>query len=321
MNTLTVNLHLMMVSFYRPTRARNRILIEAGAFPSDQYAVASHAAFHGGDVVELKQKENPVERIERDGSSIALVILGNVNYLTGEAFDMRAIAQAAHDRGCVVGFNLAHGAGNLLLQLHDDDVDFAVWCSYKYLNAGPGAVAALYVNRRHHNRLPGLAGWWGHDKNTQFDMAHEFRPADNAGRWQISSNPQLSAAPLRASLAMFHEAGLDRLRAKSLRMTQYLMDCIDELPESHYGYGVGNPREPERRGGHIAVEHADADRICKALKRRGVIPDFRMPNVIRLAPIPLYNSFHECWRVVRNLKPIVDNKEFDEFSRGRDLIA
>jgi kynureninase len=211
--------------------------------------------------------------------------------------------------------------GSVPHQLTRDGVDFAFWCSYKYLNAGPGAVAALYVNRAHHHRLPGLAGWWGHDKNTQFDMAHDFRPAENAGRWQISSNPQLSTAPLRASLAMFHEAGLDSLRAKSLRMTQFLMECIDELPEARYGFAIGNPREPERRGGHVAVDHADADRICKALKRRGVIPDFRMPNVIRLAPIPLYNTFQECWRVVSHLTEIVATKEYEQFPAGRDLIA
>ena len=187
MNTLTVNLHLMMVSFYRPTPERNKILIEAGAFPSDRYAVASQAAFHGGEVIELERNENPVERIERDGSSIALVMLGNVNYLTGEAFDMRAIAKAAHAKGCVAGFNLAHGAGNLALRLHDDDVDFAVWCSYKYLNAGPGGLAGCFVHERHATgeNLPRFAGWWGHNKDDSLPDGSTVRP--DSGRRRMAA--------------------------------------------------------------------------------------------------------------------------------------
>jgi kynureninase len=303
MNTLTVNLHLMMVSFYRPTPERNNILIEANAFPSDQYAVASQAAFHAGEVIELPQHENPVDRIERDGSSIALVILGNVNYLTGEAFDMRAIAKASHAKGCLVGFNLAHGAGNLVLQLHDDEVDFAVWCSYKYLNAGPGGLAGCFVHERHatDESLPRFAGWWGHNKSTRFQMGSIFDPIPGAEGWQVSNPPIFQLAALRASMEIFDEATMPAIRKKSEMLTGYLEFLLDRLPP---GFSeIITPREPERRGAQLSLSiKKDAKSLVPRLAAERVICDFREPAIVRVAPVPLYNTFTDVWRFARVLE-------------------
>lgn len=303
MNTLTVNLHLMMVSFYRPTPKRNKILIEAGAFPSDQYAVTSQAAFHGGEVVELAHGEDPVERIERDGSSIALVMLGNVNYLTGEAFDMASIAKAAHAKGCAVGFNLAHGAGNLALRLHDDDVDFAVWCSYKYLNAGPGALAGCFVHERHASdkKLPRFAGWWGHNKKTRFQMGPVFDPIPGAEGWQLSNPPILQLAALRASMEIFDEATMPAIRKKGNLLTGYLEFLIDRLPAEFCE--IITPRDPERRGSQLSLRiKNDARSLVANLAADGVICDFREPGIVRAAPAPLYNTFTDVWRFAHVLE-------------------
>ena len=253
---------------------------------------------------------------------VAVAVLPSVLYRSGQLLDMARLTAAGRQHGVIVGWDCSHSASVVPHHFDEAGIDFAVWCTYKYLNGGPGAVAALFVHERHHGRQPALAGWWGHDKTSQFDMAHNFTPAADAGAWQISSNAQLAAAPVRASLQMIHEAGLDALRAKSLRLTDYLMGLIDELGGPPCDFRVGNPREPERRGGHVAVEHpTEAGRICKALKRRGVVPDFRMPNVIRLAPVPLYNTFHEVWRAVEQLKAIMVGREYGQFPAGRDLIA
>jgi kynureninase len=303
MNTLTVNLHLMMVSFYRPTPQRNKILIEAGAFPSDLYAVASQAAFHGGEVIELGRNESPVTRIGRDGSTIALVMLGNVNYLTGEAFDMRAIAQAAHANGCVAGFNLAHGAGNLALQLHDDDVDFAVWCSYKYLNAGPGGIAGCFVHERHaaNKNLPRFAGWWGHNKKTRFQMDPVFDPISGAEGWQLSNPPIFQLAALRASMEIFDEATMPAIRKKSEQLTGYLEFLLDRLPAGFCE--IVTPREPQRRGAQLSVRiKKDAKGLVGKLAAGGVICDFREPDIVRVAPAPLYNTFTDVWQCARVLE-------------------
>jgi kynureninase len=292
----------MMVSFYRPTTDRNKILIEAGTFPSDRYAVASQAAFHNGSVVELEPNEDPVERIERDGSSIALVMLGNVNYLTGEAFDIRAVAKAAHAKGCTVGFNLAHGAGNLLLQLHDDDVDFAVWCSYKYLNAGPGGLAGCFVHERHATEdLPRFAGWWGHNKKTRFQMLPVFDPIPGAEGWQLSNPPIFQLAALRASMEIFDEATMPAIRRKSERLTGYLEFLLDRF--AHRFCEIITPREPERRGAQISVRiNKDAKGIVAKLAGQGVICDFREPDIVRVAPAPLYNTFTDVWQCARVLE-------------------
>ena len=306
MNSLTANLHLLMVSFYRPTRERPAILIEAGAFPSDRHAVASQIRFHGfdpdTDLVELAPDEAggtlsmaAIERaLAEHGHRIALVLWPGVQYRSGQAFDLREISRLAHARGCTVGFDLAHAAGNLPLQLHDSGADFAAWCSYKYLNAGPGAVAGAFVHERHAlAALPRFAGWWGHDPATRFRMGPEFVPSPGADGWQLSNPPILALAPLRVSLDLFAEAGMDRLRAKSERLTGYLealirRDCADVLE-------VVTPAEPARRGCQLSLRVAGGRERGRALfdflSARGIVGDWREPDVIRISPVPLYNSF------------------------------
>ena len=306
MNSLTANLHLLMVSFYRPTRERPAILIEAGAFPSDRHAVASQIRFHGfdpdTDLVELAPDEAggtlsmaAIERaLAEHGHRIALVLWPGVQYRSGQAFDLREISRLAHARGCTVGFDLAHAAGNLPLQLHDSGADFAAWCSYKYLNAGPGAVAGAFVHERHALAdLPRFAGWWGHDPATRFRMGPEFVPSPGADGWQLSNPPILALAPLRVSLDLFAEAGMDRLRAKSERLTGYLealirRDCADVLE-------VVTPAEPARRGCQLSLRVAGGRERGRALfdflSARGIVGDWREPDVIRISPVPLYNSF------------------------------
>jgi len=314
MNTLTVNLHLMMVSFYRPTRERHKVIVEAGAFPSDQYAVASQVRHHGFDpatsIIELKPRpgekllraEDMVEAIETHGRSVALVMLGNCNYLTGQAYDLRALTQAGHGIGARVGFDLAHGAGNLTLNLHDDGPDFAVWCSYKYLNGGPGTLAGAFVHDRHKkdSSLPRFAGWWGHDKATRFKMGPEFVPIEGAEGWQLSNAPILQLSTIRASMEQFERAGLDRLRAKRDALTGHLFDLLARLPA---GWGeVVTPADPKQRGSQLSLKvRGDAKRLQKRLLEAGVVCDFREPDVVRAAPVPLYNSYSDVTRFARIL--------------------
>ena len=325
--TTTVNLHQLLATFYHPFGKRRRIVATALDFPTDIHSFQSQIYLHGGDPEtdlvcvpsrdgRLIQESDVIVALTSD---VSVAVLPSVLYRSGQLLDIPRLTKVARSRGILIGFDCSHSVGVVPHQLSADGVDFAVWCGYKYLNGGPGAPAALYVNRRHHNRYPGLAGWWGHDKQTQFDMAHTFLPAGHAGAWQISSIPQLSAAPLRASLQMFAEAGIDRIHHKSIDHTAYLMERIEEL--SPLGYSIGNPRQATRRGGHVAVVHDEAARICKCLKKRGVIPDFRMPDVVRLAPVPLYNTFHETWQTAQHLKEIVEQKEYETVAPGRDLIA
>jgi kynureninase len=309
MNSLTTNLHLLMVSFYRPTRERHRILIEAGAFPSDQYAVASQARFHGYDpkeaIVELKPRpgeailrpEDILATIEREGKSLALILIGNVNYLTGQAFDMKAITEAGHRQGAKVGFDLAHGAGNIQAKLHDSNADFAAWCSYKYLNAGPGAIAGCFVHERHARdaSLQKFAGWWGHDKSTRFKMGPVFEAIPSAESWQLSNPPIFQLAALRASMDLFDEAGMDRLREKSVRLTGYLAYLTSRIPSAEFT--VITPADPEQRGCHLSLKvRSNAQALLKKFSEADVIADFREPDVIRVAPTPLYNSFRDVFR-------------------------
>jgi kynureninase len=321
MNTLTVNLHLMMVSFYKPTKTRFKILIESGAFPSDKYAVDSQAHFHGLDpsAVVIEQAPRPgeatlrtediLERLDKEGESIALVLFGQVNYLTGQAFDMEAITRAAHAKGCMVGFNLAHGAGNLLLRLHDWDVDFAVWCGYKYLNSGPGALAGCFVNERfaYSFDLPRFAGWWGHDKESRFRMGPNFQAIPGAEGWQLSNPPIFQLAALRASLELFDEATMPALRAKSEKLTGYLEFLLNQVPDQFAT--IVTPSEPSARGCQLSIRTKDNPKaLMEGLKAIGAICDFREPNIIRLAPTPMYNSFMDVFRLVSLISDYVVRK-------------
>ena len=314
MNSLTVNLHLMMVSFYRPTPKRHKILVEGGAFPSDQYAVQSQIRFHGFDptssLVELTPREGEsclrdedvLDVIDREGDSIALIVLGGVNYATGQAFDMEAVTKAGHLKGCVVGFDLAHAAGNIPLHLHDWAPDFAVWCSYKYLNGGPGCVAGCFVHARHAESvdLPRFAGWWGHDEKSRFQMGPEFRAMAGAEGWQLSNPPIMALAPLRASMEIFAEATMERLRAKSVKLTGYLEFLLQAA--SNRRFLILTPHEEARRGAQLSLRILDQGRqLCDKLMAEGIIGDWREPDIYRVAPIPLYNSYHEVYCFVRRL--------------------
>lgn len=312
MNSLTVNLHLMMVSFYRPTADRFKIIIEGGAFPSDQYAVKTQIAFHGLDpataLIELTPRagekllrtEDIEAVIAREGAQVALVMLGGVNYYTGQFYDIPRITKAGHAEGCIVGFDLAHAAGNVILQLHDWNVDFACWCSYKYLNSGPGSLAGCFVHERHGRNfdLPRFGGWWGHDKKTRFKMGPDFQPMSGAEGWQLSNPPILSLAAVKASLEIFAQAGMKNLRAKSENLTGYLQFLLDELKSD--AFSVMTPRDPAARGCQLSiVVHENGRATFDALTEAGVICDWREPDCIRIAPVPLYNSYHDVFEFVR----------------------
>ena len=315
MNSLTVNLHLLMVSFYRPIKERYKIVIEAGAFPSDQYAVQSQIKFHGFDVedslIELAPREGEnclrTEDVEKaifeNGDSIALIMLGGVNYYTGQKFDMRRIAEAGHQIGAVVGFDLAHAAGNVALHLHDWNVDFAAWCSYKYLNSGPGGIAGVFVHQRYANDfdLPRFAGWWGHDKATRFLMDKQFVALPGAEGWQLSNPPIFQLAALKASLDVFEEAGMERLAEKSKRLTGYLEFLLAEIRDERIS--VITPADENQRGCQLSIRVKDADRnLFKQISAQGVVADWREPDVIRVAPVPLYNSFADVYKFAEILK-------------------
>ncbi|WP_317898766.1 kynureninase [Aurantibacillus circumpalustris] len=319
MNQLTVNLHLLLVSFYRPTKTRFKILCEAKAFPSDQYALQSQIKFHGHSTEEALIEVAPREgeyhireedifaAIEKNKDSLALIMIGGVNYFTGQVFDMKAITQAGHKAGAVVGFDLAHGAGNIKLQLHDWNVDFAAWCSYKYLNSGPGSVAGAFVHEKHLSNLdlPLFAGWWGHDKKTRFLMDSTFVPMQTAERWQMSNAPIFSMAACRASLDIFDEVGMDALIEKSQKLLAYLEFIVNDLSSQKKDcLQIITPKE--NRGCQLSiVAHGYGKKLYNALIENGVVPDWREPNVIRCAAIPLYNSFEDMYRFGEILKRLL----------------
>ncbi|MGC2551404.1 MAG: kynureninase [Candidatus Sulfotelmatobacter sp.] len=314
MNSLTVNLHLMMVSFYRPTPARHKIVVERGAFPSDQYAVKSQIAFHGYDpassLIELSplpgesclRDEEINLLIERSGDEIALILLGGVNYATGQAFDMAGITRAGHAMGCAVGFDLAHAAGNLCLKLHDWGPDFAVWCSYKYLNGGPGCVAGCFVHERHARSfdLPRLSGWWGHDEKTRFEMGPKFQAMSGAEGWQLSNPSIITLAVLRASMQIFHEADMERLRAKSVMLTGYLEFLLNQIfldQKFSSAFSIITPQDQVRRGAQLSMRIPKNGRaLCERLAKEGIVGDWREPDTYRVAPVPLYNSYRDVFR-------------------------
>lgn len=315
MNSLTVNLHLMMASFYRPTGQRHKILIEHGAFPSDQYAVKSQIRFHGFDPVtsllELGPRvgefcvrdEDIDERIDREGDSIALVLLGGVNYVTGQLFDMERITKLGHRQGCVVAFDLAHAAGNVPLRLHDWGPDFAAWCSYKYLNGSPGCVGGCFVHERHAKAWSGprFAGWWGHDEKTRFQMGPDFLPMTGAEGWQLSNPPILALAPLRASMEIFAEVGMEQLRAKSKALTAYMEFLLQEMKSPLFS--IVTPQEASRRGAQLSIRLTRHGRdLCMRLIEEGVVGDWREPDTFRVAAVPLYNSYQDVCHFVEHFR-------------------
>lgn len=319
MNQLTVNLHLLMVSFYRPTKTRYKILCEAKAFPSDQYALQSQLKFHGYSIddalIEIAprkgefqiREEDIYSAIEKNKDSIALIMIGGVNYFTGQVFDMKAITAAGHEVGAIVGFDLAHAAGNIELHLHDWNVDFAAWCSYKYLNSGPGSVAGAFVHEKHlkNTDMPMFAGWWGHDKKTRFLMDSTFVPMQTAERWQMSNAPILSMSACRASLDIFDKVGMDALIEKSKRLVAYLEFIIEEVnKEKNNCLQIITPKQ--NRGCQLSiVANGYGKALYNKLIENGVIPDWREPNVIRCAAIPLYNSFEDMYRFGEILRKVL----------------
>jgi len=320
MNTLTVNLHLMMVSFYRPSPQRHKILIEANAFPSDRYAVQSQLRFHGYDpkeaLLELPlrpeeathRSEDILQFIDREGDAIALIMLGGVNYYSGQAFDMATITCAGHDRGCTVGFDLAHAAGNLILNLHDWQVDFAVWCNYKYMNGGPGCIGGCFVHERHGRceDIPRFSGWWGHDQATRFAMPAAFRPTTGADGWQLSNPPILAMAALKAALDIFQSATMQSLRQKSKQLTAYLAFLLNRLEGDQCR--IITPSAPNERGCQLSLQmRRNGKAIHAHLQDAGVVCDWREPDVIRIAPVPLYNTFADVYDFVSLLQHIIED--------------
>ena len=324
MNTLTVNLHLLMVSFYRPTKTRYKIICEEKAFPSDQYMFQSQVHFHGykpeDAIVEIKRRngehnirlEDVAAKIEEVGEELALVLIGGVNYYTGQVFDMKTITAAGHKAGAYVGWDLAHAAGNIKLELHDWNVDFAAWCSYKYMNSGPGNASGCFIHEKHHNNidLPRFAGWWGHNKERRFKMEPSSDPIRGADGWQISNLPVLSLAPYLAAVEMFDEIGMDVLIKKRDNITSYLEFILHEIDkEVVSSFEIITPSNPAERASQLSVLlHGEGSSLFDYLMKKGVITDWREPNVIRLAPVPLYTSYEDMYDFGQILKAGILNK-------------
>ncbi len=319
MNSLTANLHFMMVSFYQPTKSKFKIVIESDAFPSDKYAVESQLKFHGFDPKEglilWKPREGEelcrfedLEKIMKEqGNEIALLMIGNTNYYTGQSFPIKKITKLGHQYNCMVGFDLAHGVGNIQPNLHENGPDFAVWCTYKYLNSGPGSLGGCFVHERHANNseLNRFTGWWGHNKDTRFNMRHEFDGLSGAEGWQLSNPAILSMAAIKASLDIFEEAGFENIRAKSKKLTGYLEHLINEMNDDRIN--IITPSNPEERGCQLSIQVKSADKkLHTQLTKTGVISDWREPDVIRVAPIPLYNSFEDVFEFVKRLKVVLN---------------
>lgn len=318
MNTLSANLHLLMVSFFNPTKKRHKILIESDAFPSDRYAVQTQLAFHGYDPNEdliewtsrtgekLLHIEDLEQILETQGEEIALLLIGGVNYYTGQYLDLKKIANLGHAKGCKVGIDLAHGAGNIEPKLHESGVDFAAWCTYKYLNSGPGSLGAIFVHERyaHDKNLKRFAGWWSQNKATRFDMRQPLDITPGAEGWQLSNPPILSMAAIKSSLDLFNEVGMNALRQKSIQLTSYLEYLINGL--NHQDIKIITPSDPHQRGCQLSIQVKNADKnLHKKLTDQHVITDWREPDVIRCAPVPFYNSYEDVFRMVEILKTLL----------------
>ena len=328
--TTTVNIHSLVNTFYRPEGDRTKILSDELNFPTDIYALRSVVKLRGFDpaksLVLAKSEDGRFldegKIVELMDEEVALVFLPSVLYRSGQLLDLQFLTEEAHRRGIPIGFDCSHSVGVVPHNFDKWHVDFALWCSYKYLNGGPGGTAFLYVNREHFQLEPALAGWFGYVKEKQFDLALDFEHSKSAGGWQISSPAILSSAAIEGSLKIILEAGINIIRSKSLRLTSYLMYLVDEiLSKNPHNFTIGTPREARHRGGHVAIEHEHALGISEALRARGVVPDFRPPNIIRIAPTPLYNTYHEVWQLVQYLKEIIDNREYENYTRRRKAIS
>jgi kynureninase len=321
MNQLTVNLHLLLTSFYRPTKDRYKIICEAKAFPSDQYAIESQVKLHGFDpketVIQVSPRENEftirlediISTIQEHKQLVAVVLFGGVNYYSGQVFDMKSITEAAHKIGAYAGFDLAHAAGNIALRLHDWNVDFACWCSYKYLNSGPGSVAGAYIHEKHasNTSLPRLAGWWGTNKKTRFQMGPEFEPIPTAEGWQLSNAPVLSMAAHKAAIDLFEEAGMDALVEKSTKLTRFLFHILDAINNGQQEKAIQLITPRDAHGCQVSMLMLERGKeVFDALLNEGVIADWREPNVIRIAPVPLYNTFEDVWKFGNIIKRILE---------------
>nr|WP_232337146.1 kynureninase [Lysinibacillus timonensis] len=324
----TSNLHQLLATFYHPEEGRTKIIADELNFPSDLYAIKSQISLRGlspdEQLILVKSDDGHTliedQIIEALDEEVAVVILPSILYRSGQILDMKKLTEAAHQKGILIGFDLCHSVGSIPHSLHDIGADFAFWCNYKHLNGGPGSVAGLFVHEKHFGRTPGLLGWFGSDKTKQFDLEIDMTPAVTAGAYQLGTPHILSLAPLYGALEMFNEVGIEAIREKSLKLTTYMMELIN-AQLSEYGFAFGNPTREDSRGGHIFLVHDDAARICKALKSEGVIPDFRAPNGIRLAPVALYSSFTDVWETVRILKSIMEEKKYQRFENQRDVIA
>ncbi|MFX0013191.1 MAG: kynureninase [Promethearchaeota archaeon] len=317
--TTTVNLHSLVSTFYHPDGKKTKILADTLDFPTDIYALQSQIKLKGLDPTQHLVLVPPNGRfldekkiVDYMTDEIALVMLPSALYRSGQLLDIAYLTLEAHERGIPIGFDCSHSVGAVPHYFDKWGVDFAVWCSYKYLNSGPGGTAFLYINKKHFHKEPGLTGWFGYIKEKQFEMQLDFKHTKSAGGWQISSSNILCSAPIEGALAVTLEAGIDRIREKSIKLTTYLIDLVDKLlTGTPYNFEIGTPRDPKQRTGHVAIEHDEAFRITEALKARRVITDFRPPNIIRIAPVALYNSYHEVWQIVQLLKDIIDNQEYE----------
>ncbi len=324
----TLNVHQCCATFWQPTKERYKILVDSLNFPTDRYALWSQISLKGYD-----PEDTLVTVPSRDGKTVAeediiaamspeisLILLPSVLYRSAQLLDLERLTREAHQRGILIGFDLCHSIGSVDHDFAKIDCDFALWCNYKYLSGGPGATAGLYINRRHFSKKPGLAGWWGNRKDTQFELRLQFEHAQNAGGWQTGTGPVMSMAGVDGALNVYEGISMQQVRKKSLGLTRYLMDLTDQ-ELAKYGFTIGNPREDARRGGHVALEHKDAIRINEALKAAGVVPDFRYPNVIRLAPMPLYIRFEDIYQLVKILKDIMESKSYLNYANKTGPVA
>lgn len=326
--SITVNIHQLLATFYRPSGRRTKLLADELDFPTDIYAMQSQTALHGYSsrthlVLVPSRDGRTLEEddiIARMTDEVAVILLPSVLYRSGQLLDMARLTRVAHARGILIGFDLAHSIGAVPHALHDCGVDFAVWCNYKYLNGGPGAVGGLYVHRRHLGGTPGLAGWFSSDKQKQFDMALELSPAATAGAFQTGTPHLFSSAPLLGALDLFEQAGIDRIRTKSLRQTDYIMALAERELVPH-GFAITNPIEHARRGGHVSLEHEDGAGITKSMKAHGIVPDFREPNVIRLAPAALYTTYRDIWHAIQRIRSIMESRDYLSYENRRDTVA